>query len=43
MNLHEYQSQELLAQFGVPVPSGELASSVDEAIAILNETFKKLI
>ncbi len=34
MNLHEYQSQELLAQFGIPVPKGELASSVDEAVAI---------
>jgi succinyl-CoA synthetase beta subunit len=34
MNLHEYQSQELLAQFGLPVPVGELASTVDEAIAI---------
>lgn len=34
MNLHEYQSQELLAQFGIPVPEGELASSVEEALAI---------
>ena len=34
MNLHEYQSQELLAQFGLPVPEGELASTVDEAVAI---------
>lgn len=34
MNLHEYQSQELLAQFGLPVPVGELASTVDEAIAV---------
>ncbi len=34
MNLHEYQSQELLAQFGIPVPEGELASSVEDALAI---------
>ena len=34
MNLHEYQSQQLLEQFGIPVPEGELASTVDEAIAI---------
>ena len=33
MNLHEYQSQELLQQFGIPVPVGELASSVEEALA----------
>lgn len=34
MNLHEYQSQDLLAQFDIPVPEGELASSVEEALAV---------
>jgi succinyl-CoA synthetase beta subunit len=33
MNIHEYQAKELLARFGVPVPSGHAAMSVEEAVA----------
>jgi succinyl-CoA synthetase beta subunit len=33
MNIHEYQAKELLAKFGVPVPCGHAAMSVDEAVA----------
>ena len=33
MNIHEYQAKELLAKFGVPVPAGYAALSVDEAVA----------
>ena len=33
MNIHEYQAKELLAKFGVPVPTGHAAMSVDEAVA----------
>ncbi|KQN92404.1 succinyl-CoA synthetase subunit beta [Sphingomonas sp. Leaf231] len=33
MNIHEYQAKELLAKFGVPVPAGFAAMSVDEAVA----------
>ena len=33
MNIHEYQAKELLARFGVPVPAGYAAMSVDEAVA----------
>src|SRR5678816_4313177 len=32
MNIHEYQAKELLAKFGVPVPAGHAAMSVDEAV-----------
>ncbi len=32
MNIHEYQAKELLAKFGVPVPQGYAALSVDEAV-----------
>ena len=32
MNIHEYQAKELLARFGVPVPAGHAAMSVDEAV-----------
>ena len=31
MNLHEYQAKTLLASYGVPVPEGRVAASVDEA------------
>ncbi len=33
MNIHEYQAKELLVKFGVPVPAGYAALSVDEAVA----------
>ena len=33
MNIHEYQAKELLAKFGVPVPAGHAAMSIDEAVA----------
>jgi len=32
MNIHEYQAKEVLAKFGVPVPQGFAAMSVDEAV-----------
>src|SRR6476469_4667401 len=32
MNIHEYQAKELLAQYGVPVPAGHPAMSVEEAV-----------
>jgi len=33
MNIHEYQAKQLLGEFGVTVPKGEVAFSVDEAVA----------
>ena len=33
MNIHEYQAKELLAKFGVAVPAGHAAMSVEEAVA----------
>lgn len=38
MNIHEYQAKELLAKFGVAVPAGHAALTVDEAV----EAAKKL-
>jgi len=32
MNIHEYQAKDLLAKFGVPVPAGHAAMSVDDAV-----------
>ena len=37
MNIHEYQAKGLLKKFGVPVPRGTPAMSVDEAIKAANE------
>ena len=37
MNIHEYQAKELLAKFGVPVPAGHAAMSVDEAVAAVGK------
>ena len=33
MKIHEYQGKEVLASFGVPVPRGQAAFTVDEAVA----------
>jgi succinyl-CoA synthetase beta subunit len=33
MNIHEYQAKAVLREFGVPVPRGEPAMSVEEAVA----------
>ncbi|HYD25082.1 MAG TPA: ADP-forming succinate--CoA ligase subunit beta [Croceibacterium sp.] len=32
MNIHEYQAKELLAKFGIGVPAGHAAASVEEAV-----------
>jgi succinyl-CoA synthetase beta subunit len=37
MNIHEYQAKELLANYGVPVPAGHAAMSVDEAVEAANK------
>ena len=31
MNLHEYQSKQLFARYGIPVPNGQVASTGEEA------------
>ncbi|MFL0373599.1 ADP-forming succinate--CoA ligase subunit beta [Paenibacillus amylolyticus] len=33
MNIHEYQGKEVLKQYGVTVPNGKVAYTVDEAVA----------
>ena len=32
MNIHEYQGKEVLRQYGVAVPNGKVAFTVDEAV-----------
>ncbi len=33
MNLHEYQSKALFAEYGIPVPQGRVAATAEEAVA----------
>jgi succinyl-CoA synthetase beta subunit len=33
MNLHEYQAKDVFRSYGIPVPSGRVAASADEAVA----------
>jgi len=37
MNIHEYQAKDLLRQYGVPVPAGSVAHSVEQAVAVAEE------
>ena len=37
MNIHEYQAKAILNEFGVPVPRGKLALSVNEAVAAMDQ------
>jgi succinyl-CoA synthetase beta subunit len=37
MNIHEYQAKEVLRGFGVPVPKGKPAFTVEEAVAAAQE------
>jgi succinyl-CoA synthetase beta subunit len=37
MNIHEYQAKEVLRGFGVPVPKGKAAFTVEEAVAAAQE------
>jgi len=37
MNIHEYQAKSVLAKYGVPVPKGKPAFSVDEAVKAAEE------
>lgn len=34
MNLHEYQAKRLFAEYGIPVPAGDVAHSTDEAVSV---------
>ena len=31
MKIHEYQAKEILRRYGVPVPSGEMVTSLEQA------------
>lgn len=37
MNLHEYQAKQLFSQYGLPVPKGEVAYNVEEALQVASK------
>ena len=39
MKIHEYQAKEILAKYGVPVPKGEMASTLEEANDVARKLF----
>src|SRR5581483_6215722 len=41
MNIHEYQAKQLLAQYGVAVPAGEVCTTPEAAKAIAEKLFAK--
>jgi succinyl-CoA synthetase beta subunit len=36
MKIHEYQAKQILSRYSVPVPKGQVAATVDEAVAATN-------
>jgi succinyl-CoA synthetase beta subunit len=43
MKIHEFQAKRVLAEFGVPVPKGRVATSADDARAIAQELGGKVV
>ena len=39
MKIHEYQAKEILARYGVAVPRGEMANTLEEATAVARKLF----
>ncbi|MFV0820599.1 ADP-forming succinate--CoA ligase subunit beta [Legionella micdadei] len=37
MNLHEYQAKELFASYGMPIPRGQVAQSVEDALQVASQ------
>ncbi len=37
MNLHEYQAKQLFASYGLPIPRGEVAYNVDDALQVVTQ------
>ncbi|MDZ4802812.1 MAG: ADP-forming succinate--CoA ligase subunit beta [Bryobacteraceae bacterium] len=43
MKIHEYQAKDILAKYGVPVPRGTVAATIDEAVAAAKELGGKVV
>ena len=43
MKIHEYQAKQLLKQYGVPVPQGQVASNPDEVREVAKTLGKRVV
>ena len=43
MKIHEYQAKEIFRKYGIPVPKGDVATSVDEARSIAKDIRGKVV
>ena len=43
MKIHEYQAKAILAKYGVPVPRGEVADTVEEAVEAARKLGGKVV
>jgi len=43
MNLHEYQAKQLLAQYGVAVPAGEVCDTYEVSRQIAEKVFDTVV
>ncbi|HJS29075.1 MAG TPA: ADP-forming succinate--CoA ligase subunit beta [Anaerolineales bacterium] len=43
MNLHEYQSKQIFARYGIPVPKGKVAATADEARLVAEELGSRVV
>jgi len=43
LKLHEYQAKEIFGSFGIPIPSGKVAASPEEAASIARDVGKKVV
>ena len=41
MKIHEYQAKDILAKYGVAVPRGEVANTVEEAVDVAKRLFAR--
>ena len=43
MKLHEYQSKQLFAKYGIPIPSGEIATTPEDARRIARDLGRRVV
>jgi succinyl-CoA synthetase beta subunit len=43
MKLHEYQSKQIFAKYGIPIPKGRVAATEDEAKQIAKELGSRVV
>ncbi|MBI5568135.1 MAG: acetate--CoA ligase family protein, partial [Chloroflexi bacterium] len=43
MKLHEYQSKQLFAKYGIPIPKGEVATTPEDARRIARDLNKRVV